>query len=174
LVGVANPTPAFTFNKVVTAAMITLEGVDTDDVISSSYEPKATNILRSDRVRSLDAYNSEHLDSPMLMREEYWQDTTNIWQTNMIDGYTATTLSFSAELPVKKYKEVSVNNFMRKLELQLKASNLDNSGSTVTSTTVSVWLRCYWTELIVNPKRLANLSLRISDSNKIVHLRGGF
>ncbi len=31
----------------------------------------------------------------MVIREEYWQDTTNIWQANWIDSYTDSTLSLS-------------------------------------------------------------------------------
>ncbi len=48
-ISVANITPEFTFNKVVTTTMIELEGVHTDYVSSSGYESKATNIMRSGR-----------------------------------------------------------------------------------------------------------------------------
>jgi len=195
--GVANPTPAFTFNNAATAPMIiALRAIDSDDVSSSGYESAATNTIRSGRVRLLNAYGSEILDLPMTMRAEYWLNAINGWQINTDDTCTDVTLSFATMSAVditektcvqdtgandnsgeactdaapaaRQYKKVGLNDFQGNFNLWLKAPG--TIGSISVTAEVPSWLKYSWTgTAATNPKGLASFGISKLGSNKMVY-----
>ncbi|MFQ3236280.1 MAG: hypothetical protein ACI9C4_001851 [Paraglaciecola sp.] len=199
--GVANPTPAFTFTSAATApASIKIRALDTDNVNSTGYDLSATTLVRSGRVRFLNAYGSELLDLPMILRAQYWQDTNSGWQTNTADSCTNATLSFSAvAMPditdntcvmdtglalgnsgkgcsvaassTKQFKEMGVSGFAGDFNLWLKAPGSDNTGSIDVEAIVPSWLQYNWIGVVANPKGRATFGVYKSKSNKVIHRR---
>lgn len=195
--GVANPTPAFTFSNAATVPMtIALRAIDSDDVSSSGYESAATNTIRSGRVRLLNAYGSEILDLPMTMRVEYWLNAIDGWQINTDDTCTDVTVSFAAMSTVditektcvqdtgandnsgeacidagpavKQYKKVGLNDFQGNFNLWLKAPG--TTGSISVTAEVPSWLKYSWTgTAATNPKGIASFGLSKLGSNKMVY-----
>lgn len=83
---------AFTTNPSAPAT-IGLVATDTD---SSGFTGTAGAAnIRSGRVRMMNAYGSELLDLPLMMKSEYWA-AGGSWQLNSADTCTDATLSFSA------------------------------------------------------------------------------
>jgi len=82
---------AFTTNPSAPATI----GLVASDTDSSGFAGAAgAAIIRSGRVRMLNAYGSELLDLPLSMRSEYWGGAG--WLFNAADTCTDTTLSFAA------------------------------------------------------------------------------
>ncbi len=74
-------------------ATFTLRGVDADGVTSSG-AAEGTAVVRSGRVRLVNAYGSELLDLPMGLRAEYWNGAG--WIKNTDDNCTGDTTSVAA------------------------------------------------------------------------------
>jgi MSHA biogenesis protein MshQ len=199
--GMANPTPAFTFASQATApVMIRLHAADSDNVSSSGYETAATTTIRSGRVRLLNAFGSEILDLPMIMRSEYWQSEASGWQPNTADSCSNASLAFSAVTTPditgntcvwdtgtatgnsangcggtppngKQYKEVGVAGFAGDFNLWLKAPGPGNAGSIDVIASVPDWLQYNWTGAAANPIGRTTFGVYKSKSDKVIHRR---
>ena len=153
----------------------------TPEVASSSGFTEAAVGIRSGRVRMLNAYGSELLDLPMLMRAEYWASAAGGWQINTADTCTATTLAFApvgtditsfscawdtgsapgnsgkaCTTPIvvasRQFKEAGVAGFAGDFNLWLKAPGATHSGSFDVTATVPLWLQYNWSGTVGNPK----------------------
>lgn len=83
---------AFTTNPSVPATV----GLAATDADNSGFAGTAGAAnIRSGRVRMMNAYGSELLDLPLLMKSEYW-GAGGSWQLNAADTCTDATLSFAA------------------------------------------------------------------------------
>ena len=132
-----------------------------------------TTRVRNGRVRLANAYGSELLDLPVLMRSEFWN--AGGWVLNAADVCTDATLAFSAVatpditaqtcvwdtgtapgnsgkactapivVAARQYREVGVAGFAGDFNLWLRAPGAGNRGSIDVTATVPAWLRFNWT-----------------------------
>ena len=93
VLGVANPTPAYTFAAAQTApTVVRIRATETE--VSSLRVPAALTVegtatIRSGRARLSNAYGSELLNLPMSFRAEFWNGTG--WVLNVADSCTGDT-----------------------------------------------------------------------------------
>ena len=142
-----------------------------------------TTRVRNGRVRLANAYGSELLDLPVLMRSEYW--SAGGWVLNVADVCTNATLTFAAVnapditaqtcvwdtgtapgnsgkactvpivVPARQYREVGVSGFAGDFNLWLRAPGAGNRGSIDVTATVPAWLQFNWTGVVGSPKARA-------------------
>jgi hypothetical protein len=170
---------------------------DSGDGVTSSDPMEGATEIRGGRMRILNAFGSELLDSPITLRAEYWENATNGWQPNTADTCTDVTLSFTAvsepditdktcvqdtgivgnsgkgcpevASSAKQYKEAGVSGFAGDFNLWLKASGVDNTGSIYVTPTVPAWLQYNWTGVVANPKALVTFGVYKPGTDKVVY-----
>jgi MSHA biogenesis protein MshQ len=155
---------------------IKLKATETNlDGVTSLSTLEAETIIRSGRVRLLNAFGSELLDLSMMMRSEYWQDENSGWQLNSDDTCTNSNLSFipvdntpditnatcvldtanslgnsnqgcgESVTAIKQFKEGNVFGFSGDFNLWLKAPGVGFNGSIDVKAIVPTWLHYNWT-----------------------------
>jgi MSHA biogenesis protein MshQ len=95
--GVASAAPAFTFNARTTApSTIKLRATDATDTENSVGGVEGTALIRSGRLRMLNAYGSEllALTMPLWLSTQYWNGST--WTLNSADSCTSLAVPTSA------------------------------------------------------------------------------
>lgn len=94
--GIASGAPVFAFASPSVPASITVRATDSVDGESSATGTEGSAAIRSGRARMLNAYGSELLDLPLVLRTEYLQSSPNNWQLHSADRCSTAALSFTA------------------------------------------------------------------------------